>query len=45
MVCEVARIVDDTCSAGQHTVTGDASSYPSGVTFYRINNVELTDTH
>ena len=41
---EVAVLVDRTFSAGQHTVTFDASGLPNGVLLYRLEAGEFEAT-
>jgi hypothetical protein len=40
---EVARLVDDTISAGRHSVTFEAGNLPSGSYFYRLETSEWSD--
>jgi len=41
---EIVTLVNEKLNAGTYTVDWDASIYPSGVYFYRLNTKEYTDT-
>jgi len=41
---KVATLADGVLSAGEHSVTWNASGFPSGVYFYRLRAGEFTGT-
>jgi hypothetical protein len=41
---EVATLVNEKLNAGTYSVDWNASQYPSGVYFYRLNTDNYTDT-
>ncbi|MDD8017110.1 MAG: glucoamylase family protein [Bacteroidota bacterium] len=41
---EIARLVDETQSAGMHTISFDATHLPSGIYFYTLRSGQFTET-